>query len=77
MDFKPPFPAGETRDLELADENGDPVTPESTTSDNIHFDFRFDTYPYKVSAGQKFRVSRWTWFGGPEICLNVYGYYSD
>ena len=41
VDYRSSLPAGKTKDLKLVSNNCE-VTPEYTTSDNIHFDFRFD-----------------------------------
>ena len=77
VDYEPPLPAGETKDLKLADQNDDPVTPEGTTSDNVHFDFRFDSKPYGVEPGQTFSISEIEKSGsGKKICVSVWGYYS-
>ena len=76
MGYNTPFPAGDTKDLKLADQNDDPVTPEFTTSDNIHFDFRFDSKPYGVEPGQTFSISAEKSGCGNEICVSVWGYYS-
>ena len=41
VDYEPPLPAGETKDLKLADQNDD----------------RFDSKPYVVEPGQTFSIS--------------------
>jgi len=75
VDYKPSLPDGEKKTLVLSNSDGD-VVPESTTSDNIHFDFRFDSKPYPVTAGQTFYLHE---KGGSseEICVTVYGYYAE
>ncbi|XP_074623369.1 uncharacterized protein LOC141881470 isoform X2 [Acropora palmata] len=75
VDYKPSLPDGEKKTLVLSNSDGDEV-PESTTSDNIHFDFRFDSKPYPVTAGQTFYLHE---KGGSseEICVTVYGYYAE
>ena len=75
VDYAPSLPAGETKVLKLADESGQ-VNPEYTTSDNIHFDFRFDNKPLEVSAGQKFILYEESG-SGVGFCVNVYGYYAN
>ncbi|XP_068756192.1 uncharacterized protein [Montipora capricornis] len=75
VDYEPSLPVGETKDLKLDDEKG-PVTPEYTTSDNIHFDFRFDYDPLEVTVDQEFLLSEDSG-SGEEICVSVWGYYSD
>ena len=74
VDYKPSLPDGEAKVLKLADKNGQ-VNPEYTTSDNIHFDFRFDKYPLKVSVGQIFSLSEESG-SGEALCVTVYGYYA-
>ena len=74
MDYAPSLPAGETKVLKLANESGRKVIPERTTSDNIHFDFRFDNKPLTVSAGQKFSLYEESG-SGVRFCVSVYGYY--
>ena len=75
VDYKPSLPVGETKVLKLADENG-PVEPKYTTSDNIHFDFRFDNDPLEVSVGQIFSLSEESG-SGEALCVSVYGYYAN
>ena len=75
VDYEPSLPVGETKDLKLDDEKG-PVTPEYTTSDNIHFDFRFDYDPLEVTVDQEFLLFEDSG-SGEEICVSVWGYYSD
>ncbi|XP_068750272.1 uncharacterized protein [Montipora capricornis] len=74
VDYVPTLSDGETKDLKLADENG-PVTTEDTTSDNIHFDFRFFEAPLEVSVGDKFTLSEESG-SGEEFCVSVWGYYA-
>ena len=75
VDYKPSLPDGEKKTLVLSNSDDD-VVPEYTTSDNIHFDFRFDSKPYPVTAGQTFYLHE---KGGSseEICVTVYGYYAE
>ena len=75
VDYKPSLPNGKKKKLVLKNSDGF-VVPEYTTSDNIHFDFRFDSNPYPVTAGQKFYLYDKEWFSG-EICVTVYGYYAE
>ena len=74
MDYKPSLSAYKTKVLKLANESGRKVIPERTTSDNIHFDFRFDNKPLTVSAGQKFSLYEESG-SGVRFCVSVYGYY--
>ena len=75
VDYKPSLPAGKTKDLKLVNKKGE-VNPDYTTSDNIHFDFRFDSKPYPVSPGQKFGITEKSG-SGEETCVSVYGYFSE
>ena len=76
VDYKPSLPDGEKKELVLSNSADGYVVPEYTTSDNIHFDFRFDSKPYPVTAGQTFYLHE---KGGSsqEICVTVYGYYAE
>ena len=76
VDYKPSLPNGEKKELVLSNSADGYVVPEYTTSDNIHFDFRFDSKPYPVTAGQTFYLHE---KGGSsqEICVTVYGYYAE
>ena len=74
VDYEPSLPDGEAKVLKLADKNGQ-VNPEYTTSDNIHFDFRFDKNPLEVSVGQIFSLSEES-VSGEALCVSVYGYYA-
>ena len=75
VDYKPSLPNGEKKELVLSNSDGY-VVPEYTTSDNIHFDFRFDSQPYPVTAGQTFYLQE---KGGSseQIRVTVYGYYAE
>ena len=75
VDYKPSLPNGEKKELVLSNSDGY-VVPEYTTSDNIHFDFRFDSKPYLVTAGQTFYLHEKRG-SSQEICVTVYGYYAE
>ena len=76
VDYKPSLPDGEKKELVLTNSDDGYVVPQYTTSDNIHFDFRFDSKPYPVYPGQEFFLHE---EGGSreEICVTVYGYYAE
>ena len=76
VDYRPSLPNGEKKELVLSNSADGYVVPEYTTSDNIHFDFRFDSNPYPVTAGQKFYLHEKGW-SSQEICVTVYGYYAE
>ena len=74
MDYQPRFPYGNTKVLTLSNQGHSRVYPEKTTSDNIHFDFRFDNHPLPVSARQTFYLSEGS---GASVCVDVWGYYAS
>ena len=77
VDYAPSLQPGETKVLKLIDEGRQVVIdPEYTTSDNIHFDFRFDNDPLKVSVGQIFSLYEESG-SGVAFCVSVYGYYAS
>ncbi|XP_015778708.1 PREDICTED: uncharacterized protein LOC107356619 isoform X1 [Acropora digitifera] len=76
VDYKPSLANGDKKELVLSNSADGYVVPEDTTSDNIHFDFRFDSKPYPVTAGQKFYLHE-KGGSGQEICVTVYGYYAE
>ena len=76
VDYRPSLPNGEKKELVLSNSADGYVVPEYTTSDNIHFDFRFDSNPYPVSPGEEFFLHEKE--GSSEkICVTVYGYYAE
>ena len=76
VDYAPSLPAGKTKFLQLYDENMRRVYPEDATSDNIHFDFRFDNNPLEVSENQIFHLYEGHAAFLP-FCVDVYGYYEN
>ena len=73
MDYQPRLPTGTKKFLTLSDQGHRVVYPEKITSDNIHFDFRFDNHPLPVSVGQTFYLSERS---GASLCVDVWGYYA-
>ena len=76
VDYAPSLQPGETKVLKLIDGGRQFINPEYTTSDNIHFDFRFDNDPLKVSVGQIFSLYEESG-SGVAFCVSLYGYYAS